>query len=101
MEKFEVNINKELDLLTATIKENKETNNPLDVLPGPFDGNILFHVDSVTHELVMIQIYDFSIIQRKLMKGLIFLITKHTISKWLSTIADSFKANRPTATYAH
>ena len=102
MEKIKIDINKELDLLTAYVDENRNSNNSnLNVLPGPFDGSILFHVDNQTNELVMIQIYDFSIIKRKLMKELIFLVTKHTIQRWLTTIVDSFRANRPIERYAH
>jgi len=101
MEKIKIDINKDLDLLTAYLENSHSDNDHLDVLPGPFDGNVLFHVNSQSNELVMIQIYDFSIIKRKLMKELIFLITRHTIRRWLTTIADSFRANRPIERYAH
>lgn len=92
MNEIKIEIDKELDLLTAYIKE---VNNPLDVIAGPFDGHMLFFIDSQTKELARIEIYDFKIIRRILVRQFIFLITKKTIKNWLSTIADSFKANHP------
>jgi len=100
MEKMKIDIDKELDLLTAYLENKNSNNKNLNVLEGPFDRNVLFHVNSQTNELVMIQIYDFSIIKRRLMKELIFLVTKHTISSWLTTLIDSFKANKPVEKYA-
>ena len=96
MEKIEINIDKELDLLTAYIGQSSENKNThLEVLEGPFNGNVLFHVNPKNNELVMIQIIDFTIIKRILFKHMILLLTKDAIITWLSTLIDSFKANKP------
>jgi len=101
MEKIKINIDKELDLLTAFIdSKNEHGTGHLEVKEGPFDGNVLFHVNPSNNEVVMIQIYDFSIIKRKLLRHLIFLLTKDAINTWLSTLVDSFKANRPQERFA-
>lgn len=91
MEKMNINIDKKLDILTAYIKDDAIDKSNLEVIET--DMNILFHVNSQTGELIMIQIYDFSVIKRMLTKHLLFLVTKNAIRAWLSTIAESFKAN--------
>ena len=91
LEDIRIEHDRELDLLTAYLNEDSE--NQLDVLEGPFDGHVLFYVDSVTKKLARIEIYDFSIIQRMLLRRFIFLLTKETIKSWLATLIDSFRAN--------
>ena len=91
MEKMNINIDKKLDILTAYIKVDSTNKSNLEVIEA--DMNILFHVNSQTRELVMIQIYDFSVIKRMLIKHLLFLVTKNAIKTWLSTIAESFMAS--------
>ena len=91
MEKMIINIDKKLDILTAYTNVDSINKSNLEVIET--DMNILFHVNSQTGELVMIQIYDFSVIKRMLIKHLLFLVTKNSIRAWLSTIAESFKAN--------
>jgi len=91
MEKIIINIDKKLDILTAYIDDNIDNKSNLEVIEA--DMNILFHVNPETRELVMIQIYDFSIIKRMLQKKMFFLVTKTAIKTWLNTIIESFKAN--------
>lgn len=88
---IKIEIDKRLDLLTAHIKEST---NPLQTIES---DNILFFVDTETKDLVMIQIYDFQIVRRKLLKHLMILATKKGVQAWIRTLADSFKAS----TYAH
>jgi hypothetical protein len=92
MEKMNINIDKKLDVLTAYIKEDYISNSNLEVIEVD-DMNILFHIDPQTRELVMIQVYDFSVIKRILIKRLLFLVTKNAIKTWLNTIVESFQAN--------
>ncbi len=87
-----INIDKKLDVLTAYIKEDYISNSNLEVIEVD-DMNILFHIDPQTRELVMIQVYDFSVIKRILIKRLLFLVTKNAIKTWLNTIVESFQAN--------
>jgi hypothetical protein len=91
MAQIELNIDKELDLLTAIVNPNT-TNSQLEV--REIDDNILFHINPVTNELIMIQIYDFSVIRRKLVRHLLFLITKDAIRVWLNSLVVSFSAGR-------
>lgn len=93
MAEIELNIDKELDLLTAIVKNSDPIDSQLEV--KEIDDNILFHINPSTNELVMIQIYDFSIIRRKLIRHLLFLITKDAIRIWLSSLIASFKASKP------
>lgn len=92
MEEIKLNINKELDLLTVHINPEKIGKTRLEVIE--IDDNLLFHIDSSTNELVMIQIYDFSIIKRKLFWHLNFMLTKDAIKAWLSPIIASFQASK-------
>jgi hypothetical protein len=94
MAEIELNIDKELDLLTAIVKNSNSTNSPLEV--KEVDDNILFHINPSTNELVMIQIYDFSIIRRNLIKHLLFLVTKDAIRVWLNSLVASFRAGQQT-----
>jgi len=91
-QEIKIEIDKQLDLLTARLKETK---NPLETVES---GNILFFVDSETKDLVMIQIYDFRVIRRRLLRHLIILATRRAIQIWIRTLADSFRAS---TSYAH
>lgn len=93
MEEIKLDINKELDLLTVHVNPEKIGKTRLEVVE--IEYNILFHIDPETNELIMMQIYDFSIIKRKLLRHLTFLITKDAIKAWLRTIIESFQANKP------
>jgi hypothetical protein len=97
MEKMNINIDKTLDLLTATFPSKKENGSHLEVIE--IDNNILFHVNPETNEVVMVQIYDFSVIKRKFIKHLMPFITKDSIRIWLNTLIASFKANKPKLAY--
>ncbi len=94
MEEIKLKIDKELDLLTAFISKPENNHSPLVV--KEVDGNILFHINPETNELVMIQIYDFSIVRRQLTRHLMLLVTKESIRTWLRTLVESFKANNKT-----
>jgi len=99
MAKMNIKIDKGLDLMTAYVQEDKINTTDLEVID--IDAyNILLHIDPSTKEVVFIQIYDFSIIKRKLIRHLIFLITKGAIRNWLNPIVESFKANRPQERFA-
>ena len=99
MNDLKIEIDKELDLLTAYIKE---VDNPLETIAGPYDGHILFFIDSQTKELARIEIYNFKKIRRILIRQFIFLITKETIKNWIIPIADSFRASpKHTESFAH
>jgi hypothetical protein len=93
MEEIKLDIDKELDLLTVHVSPEKIGRTRLEVVE--IEYNILFHIDPETNELVMMQIYDFSIIKRKLLRHLTFLITKGALKAWLTTIIASFQANKP------
>lgn len=99
MEKMNINIDKNLDLLTATFPELQSGGQPLEVVE--IDYNILFHINPVTKEIIMIQIYDFSVIKRKFIKHLMLFITKDSIRTWLNTLIASFKANKSNLAYNH
>jgi hypothetical protein len=90
-QEIRIEIDKQLDLLTARLKETK---NPLETIES---DNFLFFVDSETKDLVMIQIYDFRVIRRKLLRHLMILVTKRAIQTWIRTLADTFRAS---ASYA-
>lgn len=92
MEEIKLDINKDLDLLTVYVNSEKINKARLEVIE--IDDNILFHIEFSTNELVMIQIYDFSIIKRKLSRHLTFFLTKNIIKAWLNTIIASFRANK-------
>lgn len=94
-----IKIDKELDLMTAYVQEDKIGKTNLEVIDIDV-YNVLVHIDPETKEVVYIQIYDFSIIRRKLLKHLIFLITNGAIRTWLDTIVESFKANKPRERFA-
>ncbi len=80
-----------LDVFTAHVQE--KIAHPLETIESElFDGNILFQVDSVTGELIKIQIYDFSIIRRKLLWQLIFLYPTRAIENWLTVMISAFQA---------
>lgn len=98
MEEMKINIDKNLDLLTASYPD-KKNNFRLEVIE--IDYNILFHVNPETHEVIMIQIYDFSIIKRKLIKHLMFMVTKDSIRTWLNTLVASFGADRQKIVYSN
>lgn len=100
MAKMKIKIDKELDLMTAYVQEDKLNKAELEVYDID-DYNILLHVDPNTKEVVYIQIYDFSIIKRRLTRHLIFLITKGAIRSWLTPIVESFKINKPQERFAH
>jgi len=83
---------RKLDLFTAYIKEDK--GNPIETIPGPFDGHVLFEVDSADGDLVRIVIYDFSVIRRELMKEMVFLLTKRTVRNWLKVLINVFSGGQ-------
>lgn len=80
--------NKQLDLLTVYFTEKIE--HPLEKLEGPIDG-ILFEVDSETHELMSITIYDYTYVKRELMKKFISIMTQKAILNWIKSLADTFR----------
>ncbi len=94
MEEIQLKIDKELDLLTAFVSNPELNKSPLEV--REIDGNILFHINPETNELVMIQIYDFSIVRRQLTRHRMILLTKESIKTWLNTLVESFRANNKT-----
>jgi hypothetical protein len=100
MAKMNIKIDKELDLMTAYVQEDKLNKTELEIYDID-DYNILLHVDPTSKEVVYVQIYDFSIIKRKLIRHLIFLITKGAIRNWLAPIIESFKINKPQERFAH
>lgn len=83
---------RKLDLFTAHIKADK--GNPIETIPGPFDGHVLFEVDSADGDLIRIVIYDFSVIRRELMKDMLFLLTGKTVQNWLRMLTHVFQAGR-------
>ena len=89
-QKVKIEYDKDLDLLIAHLSNNIK--NPIETRLGPFDGNVLFNVDSLTGELINITIYDFSVIKKELMKYSISLISKKLIEVWLNTIADTYRS---------
>ncbi len=100
MEKINIKIDRELDLMTAYVQEDRLNKSELEVIDID-DYNILIHLDPLTKEVVFVQVYDFSIIRRKLLGQLTLLITKRAIRNWLDLIIKSFKANKPQEKFAH
>ncbi|MDM8549695.1 hypothetical protein QUF72_06450 [Desulfobacterales bacterium HSG2] len=83
---------RKLDLFTAYIKEDK--GNPIETIPGPFDGHVLFEVDSADGDLVRIVIYDFSVIRRELMKEMVFLLTKKRVPELVESAYKCFSGGQ-------
>lgn len=95
---IKISIDKDLDLLTAFVNEKKSDNS----LTAIDSGNIIFYVEPETNELIMVQIYDFNVLRKKLFKNLMVLATKGAINAWLNSIISAFQAsNTLTNKYAH
>lgn len=95
-------IKSEYNKLTDTyVFHFRELNNPLETVEGPFNGQILFHIDSITGDLVKATVYSFKSLRRQLITQLTFLYTKSAILLWFNLIASSFSSKSSNLAYNH
>ncbi len=87
-DKIAIEIDKELDLLTAFVNK-KSTDNSLE--STDYD-NIIYFKEPETRNLIMIQVYDFSLFKKKMLKKFLQIDSNESIYTWLYFLVNSFQA---------